>query len=103
MDPIIGIIGGMGPLATCDLFDKMTRMTAATTDQEHVHIIIDSNTCIPDRTQAILHGGPSPVPEIKKSAKRLENMGASLLIMPCNTAHYFYDEICQDLSLPLLH
>lgn len=103
MKKIIGIIGGMGPLATCDLFDKTIEMAQAKTDQEHAHIIIDCNTNIPDRTQAILYGGPSPVPEIRKSVRRLTDMGAELLIMPCNTAHYFYDEICRDTEIPLLH
>ena len=103
MNQIIGIIGGMGPLATCDLFHKAIEMTQAKTDQEHAHIIIDCNTNIPDRTQAILYGGPSPVPEIRKSAERLIAMGAKVLIMPCNTAHFYYDEICRDLTVPLLH
>lgn len=103
MDKIIGIIGGMGPLATCDLFQKIIENTDARTDQEHIHICIDSNTRIPDRTESILYGGPSPVPEIINSARFLESNGADVLIMPCNTAHYYYGQIISKLHTPLLH
>ena len=103
MKKTIGIIGGMGPLATCDLFKKIINETYATSDQEHIRVVIDNNTEIPDRTMAILHGGMSPVKEMVKSAVLLSGMGASLLIMPCNTAHFFYDEIVKFIDIPLLH
>ena len=66
-------------------------------------MIIDCNTRIADRTAAILHGGADPRPEMKKSAKRLEEAGADVLVMACNTAHYFYDSVCEDISVPVLH
>lgn len=103
MNPVIGIIGGMGPMATCDLMEKIIRATDASCDQEHVRICVDNNTNIPDRTLALLHGGESPVPEIVKSALRLEGMGAQVLIMGCNTAHCFYEEIVPYLEKPLLN
>ncbi len=99
---IIGIIGGMGPAATCDLYQKITDLTDAKSDQDHIHIIIDSNTNIPDRTAAILHGGTDPVPELVKSAKLLQDDGADFLIMPCNTAHYFKDKITEQVDIPLV-
>lgn len=98
----IGIIGGMGPLATCDLFQKIIKFTEASSDQEHIHICIDDNTNIPDRTEAILGRGESPVSEMVKSGIRLEAMGADVLLMPCNTAHYFYDQLAAFLDVPLL-
>lgn len=98
----IGIIGGMGPLATVDLFAKIVRRTQAQTDQEHIPILIDNNTRIPDRTAAILEGGEDPVPELVRSALRLEAMGADALIMACNTAHYFVEEIRRFARIPLL-
>ena len=85
----IGIIGGMGPAATADLMKKIIDMTDASCDQEHIHMLIDSNTNIPDRTAAILHGGEDPVPEMLASARRLEGAGADFLIMPCNTALFY--------------
>ena len=63
MNPVIGIIGGMGPLATCDLMNKIIRFTDAKTDQQHIRICVDCNTNIPDRTEAILHHGKNPVPD----------------------------------------
>jgi len=103
MKKTIGIIGGMGPMATCDLFKKIIDATDAATDQEHVRVVIDSNTEIPDRTAAILGGGADPVPELVRSALGLQGMGADVLIMPCNTAHYFYDSICRFVDIPVLH
>lgn len=99
----IGIIGGMGPLATVDIFNKIVRYTKAKSDQEHVRICIDSNPRIPDRTKAILFGGPSPVPELALSARRLENMGSDVLIIPCNTAHYYFEQVAQAVNIPILH
>ena len=100
---VIGILGGMGPLATADLFQKITLHTAASCDQDHPRVCIDSNTNISDRTAALLHGGADPVPEMVRSAQRLESIGADLLIMPCNTAHNFYDAVASSVSIPVLH
>lgn len=99
----IGIIGGMGPLATADLFEKIILHTKAACDQDHLRVMIDSNSGIPDRTAAILHGGADPVPELAASARGLERQGAELLLMPCNTAHYFYDAVQASVSVPVLH
>ena len=97
----IGIIGGMGPMVTVELFRLIVANTKSSADQDHIHIYIDNNTRIPDRTEAILHGGVSPVPEIVASAKKLEQVGADFLLMPCNTSHYFIDEIQQRISLKI--
>lgn len=99
----IGILGGMGPLATVDLFQKITVHTDAKSDQEHPRVVIDSNTDIADRTEALLHGGADPTPEMIKSAQHLERIGADVLIMPCNTAHCFYDAVAASVSVPMLH
>lgn len=99
----IGIIGGMGPLATADLFRKIVLKTKSETDQEHIHIIIDSNTNIPDRTKSIISKGESPLKEMINSAKNLESSGADFLIMCCNTAHYYYQDICQAINIPFLN
>ena len=98
----IGLIGGMGPAATADMLLKITKLTDAKRDQDHVHVIIDSNINIPDRTAAILHGGEDPLPELTASAKLLENAGADMIIMACNTAHYFVTELAKATSLPII-
>ena len=100
---VIGILGGMGPLATADLFEKITLHTRAQRDQDHLRVLIDSNTNIPDRTAALLRGGEDPTPQLTASAVLLERMGADVLIMPCNTAHNFYDAIAAAVHIPLLH
>ncbi|KDR95790.1 aspartate racemase [Peptoclostridium litorale DSM 5388] len=103
MSKKLGILGGMGPLATVDLFKKVVMMTNATCDQEHIHQIIDNNSQIPDRTLHILGQGEDPTPHLVESAKRLESMGAEFIIMPCNTAHYFYDRIVGNIRIPFLN
>ena len=99
----IGIVGGMGPLATADLFRKIVLHADVKSDQEHPRVVIDSNTDIPDRTAALLHGGADPTPELQKSARRLESIGADVLTMPCNTAHGFYDAVAAAVHIPVLH
>lgn len=103
MNKTIGIVGGMGPLATCDLMNKIISHTDAGCDQEYIRICVDCNTNIPDRTGAILHGGADPLPEMVKSAVRLQGMGADVLVMSCNTAHYFWEQICRFVDIPMLH
>ncbi len=103
MKKTLGIVGGMGPAATCDLMEKIIALTDAACDQEHIHVIADVNTNIPDRTAAILHGGDDPAPEMITSAKRLESAGAELLLLPCNTAHFFYERMAAAVNIPVLH
>lgn len=103
MKKTIGIIGGMGPAATVDLYARIVEATDAATDAAHLHVIIDSNTAVPDRTAAILHGGEDPTPELIRSARRLEAAGAELLMLACNTSYYFYDRFVNAVSVPFLH
>ena len=103
MKRVCGIIGGMGPMATADLFVKIINHTKAAGDAEHMRVLIDSNVNVPDRTKAILHGGVSPLTELLHSANGLVLMGADFLIMPCNTAHYFYEELQAGVAVPVLN
>lgn len=99
----LGIIGGMGPLASGDLFQKIIANTNVHSDGEHLHVILDSNTAIPDRTDAILHHGRDPRPQLQASAQRLQGAGADVLVIACNTAHYFYDGVRAAVDIPVLH
>lgn len=103
MKKSIGMIGGMGPLATCDLMRKIIENTDAACDQAHIRLYVDNNTNIPDRTAAILHGGEDPVPAMTESAVKLQSMGADMLIMPCNTAHYFIEAVRNAVDIPVLN
>ena len=102
-EKIIGILGGMGPEATIDLFQKIVKHSPAKQDQDHLRIIIDNNPKIPDRSQAILEKGESLLPEMITTAKNLERAGANLIIMPCNTAHFFYDDLQKKINIPIIH
>ncbi len=102
MKGTIGILGGMGPLATADLFRKIVLMTDAACDNDHARVIIDSNARIPDRTRAILEGGADPVPEMLSALENLEKCGVSCVIMPCNTAHYFIDRLRACANVPFI-
>ncbi|PAB59570.1 cysteate racemase [Anaeromicrobium sediminis] len=98
MKKTVGIVGGMGPMATIDLFKKIVHNTPADSDQSHLHIVIDNNTSIPDRSTYILSGGENPTSEISSSARNLISIGANIIIMPCNTAHYFYDDVYETIE-----
>ena len=87
----IGIVGGMGPEATSMLFSHIIKFTNAKKDQDHIRVFIDNNSSIPDRTEYILGSGEDPLPYLIDSAKKLEEIGSNVLIMPCNTAHYFFN------------
>ncbi|WP_034868379.1 aspartate/glutamate racemase family protein [Clostridium lundense] len=103
MSKTVGILGGMGPKATADLFNKIVDFTEAESDQENIHILIDNNVSIPDRTSFILGKGENPIAELVETAVRLRNNGAELIIMPCNTAHYFYDKLVEAVEVPFIN
>ncbi len=103
MKRVLGIIGGMGPLATADLFRKIIEHTEALRDQDHIHILIDNDTLIPDRTAAILNGSDAPLEEMSRAAQRLVQAGSEILLIPCNTAHYFYEGLCGRVSVLVLN
>jgi len=100
---IVGILGGMGPEATVDFMSKIIKMTPAKTDQEHIRMLIDNNPQVPDRTKAILDNGENPSSVLAEMAENLEKWGAEFLAMPCNTAHYYLDEIIKTVKIPIIN
>jgi aspartate racemase len=99
---MIGVLGGMGPLATVDFFNKVLAATPACSDADHVPLLIQSDPRIPARPPAILSGGRSPLPELLAGRDRLIAAGATLLAMPCNTAHYWYADLLKGCSVPFI-
>jgi aspartate racemase len=99
----IGILGGLGPEATAELFLRIIKATPAKRDQDHIPIIIFNNPKVPDRTAAILYGGENPLPELIRTARLLEKAGADFIIMPCNTAHYYYEELKSSVKIPFFN
>ncbi len=98
----IGVLGGMGPEAGAYFFERIIRETEAGRDQEHPPVIICSLPQVPDRTEAILHGGPSPVPALLRGLRALRRAGADFAVMSCITAHHFYPRIAARSPLPLM-
>lgn len=102
-EKVVGVIGGMGPEASVLFYQRLTAATAAGSDQEHLHVIIDSNSKIPDRTESIREGSSATLDAIVVSARRLQVMGAQIIAMPCNSAHYWYPQISIRIDIPLIH
>ena len=100
---ILGILGGMGPYATIYFFQRILHFTPIKKDKDHFRVLIDNQVKIPSRTRAILFDEDSPVPEMIKSINNLASIGAESLLVPCNSAHYFYDEVCKKISIPWIN
>ncbi len=101
---LVGVLGGLGPMATVYFYDLVVEMTDAKNDQEHVDMIIMNRASTPDRTAYIIgKSDSSPLDVLIKDARRLEKSGANFLVLTCNTAHYFYKEISESISIPLLN
>jgi len=102
MKKTIGILGGMGPEATGFFFDALIRQTRAAGDQDHARVLIWSDPSVPPRTEAILEGGPSPLPALLAGIRVLEKGGAGLIAMPCMTAHYWAPQIKARARVPFV-
>ena len=100
---ILGVMGGMGPMATVDFLKKVVVNTSAKGDRDHIHTLTDSHCSIPDRTDYILGGGENPAELLIDTALKLQKMGAEIIVMPCNTAHYFYSDIRRSLKVELIN
>jgi aspartate racemase len=98
----VGVIGGLGPAATLDFFQRILKRTKAVRDQDHLRLIIDNNTKVPDRNAAAKNGGPSPGAVIAATARGLETAGADFIVMACNTAHAYENEIREKISVPFI-
>lgn len=100
---MLGVLGGMGPLATVDFLEKLVLQTKASRDQDHIPFLVACLPQIPDRMDALLRGGPSPSDAMVEGIGRLVAGGADLIAIPCNTAHAWYDELAARAPVPILH
>ena len=98
----LGLIGGLGPAATVDLYDKIVKASPAKTDQEHFKVVIEQNPQIDDRTACLLNDGPDPTIAMYNCAKHLQNDGCDYIIIPCNTAHAFLPRLLRHLDVPFI-
>ena len=97
-----GVLGGMGPEATVDFMAKVIALTDASSDQDHVRMLVDHNPHVPNRQDAILRGGQNPGPVLADMAAGLETSGADFLVIPCNTAYVYQDAILAATHIPLI-
>ena len=99
---LLGIIGGLGPASSAYFYELITEHTKAARDQDHIDIILSSRATTPDRTSYILgESEDSPLPAMIADARSLEDYGATAIVIPCNTAHYFIDEVRRSVSVPM--
>jgi len=101
--PLIGVLGGMGPLATLDFLNKVLAATPATRDQDHVPTLVWNVPQIPDRQKALAGTGESPLPAMLEGIARLNGAGATRIAIPCNTAHLWFDDLAAASAAPLIH
>jgi aspartate racemase len=100
---LIGILGGMGPLATVDFLEKVIRATPASQDQDHVPMIVHHVPQIPNRNLAVLDGHDAPFEPMLSGLRTLQRSGADAIAIPCNTAHAWFDRLAQETQVPLIH
>lgn len=102
--PILGVLGGMGPLATVDFLGKLIAATPASCDQDHLRLLVVSDPSVPDRNDALASGRYQAVlGALKAGLARLASGGAEAAVMPCNTAHHWFDGLSAAAPIPLLH
>lgn len=99
---LAGVLGGLGPEATVDFLARVVTLTPAERDQDHIRLLIEQNPEVPNRQDAILRGGESPAPQLIAMARRLADAGCDFLVMPCNTAHAWAEDIRGAVDVPLV-
>lgn len=100
---VIGILGGMGPAATADFYAKLVANTHVLKDQDHPQVVIWSDPATPDRTEALLDGGEDPTPWMAHGIEILAGAGATMVAIPCNTAHAFVPALAKQAPIPIIH
>ncbi|GAA1986804.1 aspartate racemase [Isoptericola halotolerans] len=101
--PPVGVIGGVGPLATAYFLQRVVQLTEADRDQEHVDMVVLNHATVPDRTDFVVGRSTlDPGPVLARDARRLEDFGVRFLVMPCNTAHYFTQQVLDAITVPFV-
>ncbi len=100
---LLGVLGGMGPMAGAAFMQRLTAMTEVHNDQQHIPAVLWSDPRVPDRTEARLAGGEDPLPWLLNGIRHLEQAGAKAIAIPCNSAHMWYAQMAGATKLPILH
>lgn len=102
-EPTVGVLGGMGPLAGATLALRIVELTRATRDQEHISVVLLNDPHVPDRSAAGTAGGQSPLPAMLRGVDTLVHAGVDCIVVPCNTAHLWFDRLQEACPKPILH
>ncbi len=102
-DKMLGVLGGMGPLASAQFMLRLTLLTPATRDQDHIPAVLWSDPRVPDRTVGKLHAGADPLPWLLRGIEGLKRAGCGAIAIHCNTAHGWYDAMRDAAGVPILH
>ena len=100
---LLGVLGGMGPMAGAAFAARVVALTPAERDQDHIPLVLWNDPRVPDRSSARLGQGEDPLPAMLRGLRLLERSGADLVAIPCNTAHLWYDQLAAATRLPVLH
>lgn len=100
---LLGVLGGMGPLATLDFQRRLLEATPAQGDQQQLPSVVWNVPQIPDRQHALAGRGPSPLPQLLRAVEKLNQAGATYIAIPCNTAHHWYEALSAASDAPILH
>jgi aspartate racemase len=98
----LGILGGMGPAASAEFITRLVQQTPASCDQEHIPFVLWNEPRTPDRSTSMRDGNDYPLPYLKEGILSLKSVGCDYIVIPCNSAHYWYDEM-NTLGVPILH
>jgi aspartate racemase len=100
----LGIVGGMGPMATSMFFERIVERTEANSDQEHIDVVILNHASMPDRTKAILSGDYDDfLNKMREDLELLERIGVSNIAIPCNTSHFFMKQMVEMTAIPIIN
>ena len=102
MSKRLGILGGMGPAASAEFILRLIQQTSATCDQEHIPFVLWNEPRTPDRSTSMRDGNDYPLPYLKEGILSLKSVGCDYIVIPCNSAHYWYDELAK-LDIPIIH
>jgi aspartate racemase len=102
-DKVLGVLGGMGPLASAQFMLRLTLLTPADRDQDHIPAVLWSDPRVPDRNMARLGSGPDPLPWLMRGVAGLLAAGCGAIAIPCNTAHGWFEPMARGAGVPILH
>tara|TARA_Y100001970_G_C14216153_1_gene849777 strand:+ start:1157 stop:1852 length:696 start_codon:yes stop_codon:yes gene_type:complete len=98
---MIGILGGMGTQAGLDFCNKLAVINRGKIDQNYPLFILYNKSNIPNRPQN-LKKYQNVLKSLAKGCKLLERNKCKFIVMPCNTAHYWYDDLKKRVKIPIL-